>query len=175
VTEPTETIELRPDPEKGTLWPDAIGCGGGMMGLYVSDRVKESLDRGGIRYGKAFPAVVSRPYPKKLKSQSPPKYFYVTGELGAKIDFEASGFKIKFVCPRCGHIRIDPASKPVRDVIKPESWNGSDIFYTDLSKTAHFCSERLLALARESRWTNFRFVPLEEAHNYAYPGLDYLR
>ena len=174
LTEPSDPIEMRPDPEKGTFWPDCIGCGGGIMGLYVSKRVKEAFDVALVTYGKTFQAIVERPYPKRLKEPEAPLYFYVTGEFGAKLDFQGSGYGIKSICPTCGHVKTDPASTPSKYQLIEGSWNGADIFYTDLSRTTIFCSERILELARSHRWTNFRFVPIEEGHNYAHRGVDYL-
>src|SRR5438128_1999528 len=90
IREPSETIRLTPDPEKGSFWPDALGCGGGIMGLYISEPVKAALDAAKARYGKAFKAVVQPPYPKKLQEKLPPTYFHITGEFGANLDFAAS-------------------------------------------------------------------------------------
>ena len=175
VTEPNGTIELRPDQSKGSFWSDVIGCGGGIMGLYLSARVMEVLKTEAVRYGKAFPAEVGKPFPKKLAESTAPQYFYVTGELGAKFDFEGSGYRIQSVCSSCGTVKHDPASNPVKDQFIDGSWNGSDIFYTDLSPTAMYCGDRILGLARLHRWTNFRFVPLQDVHNYSHKGIDYLK
>ena len=175
VTRPVGTIRLQMEPEKGTLWPDVLWTSGGFMGLYVSERVVGVLRSANARFGDAFPALVERPYPRKLKKTTPAQYFLITGECGAKYDFAASGYAIKSVCPACGRIKHDPASRPTRDQFLAGTWNGSDIFYTDLSPSAHFCTERILDLARSYRWTNFRFVPLEDSYNYSHRGVDYLK
>ncbi len=174
VREPAENIALQISPEKGEFWPDALECAGGFMGLYVASHVKETLDNAAIKYGRGFRAVLARPYLKKLQRSVPPSYFYLPAVLGAKLDFAASGYRIASTCSRCGRIRTDAASEPSKYKLIEETWNGSDIFYTDLSPVALFCSDRVLTLARENRWTNFRFVPPEQAHNYAYSGINYL-
>lgn len=174
-TEPVGTILLRPPRTGGTFWSDATETSGGVSGLYVSARVKEALDAAGARYGKAFSAVVEPPYPKKLQNCKPPEYFHITGELGARLDFEASGYRVTYTCPACGRIKTDPLSKPTRDQFLEASWNRSDIFFTDLSPAAMFCTQRILELARAHRWTNFRFVPLNEAYNASHKGIDYTK
>jgi hypothetical protein len=145
------------------------------MGLYVSERVKQTLDSVSARYGKAFPALVQQPYPRKLRAEVPPRFFQITGEFGAKLDFAASGYRIKSTCPSCGNIKVDHLSTPRADRLVDGSWTGSDIFYTDLSPGRLFCSSRILALAGVNRWSNFRFLTLDDSHNYGHKGIDYLK
>jgi hypothetical protein len=167
-----EMIRLDPDPLKGTFWPDAIGCGSGFMGLYVSTGVKRVLDEERIRYGRGFPAQVQTPYPKKLLSQAP-TYHYLTGEAGAKLNFEACGFGIRSICSMCGFVSTTADSEPSKFEFIEDTWNGSDLFFTDYSHAIMFCTKRILELARKHKWTNFRFVPLADAFDFGHKGIAY--
>jgi hypothetical protein len=70
--------------------------------------------------------------------------------LGAKVDFEASGFvDVKF-CPECGN-RTDNISetdkrqgtKKYGTIFFAETWNGADLFTTDISDR-HFSVRKKL-------------------------------
>jgi hypothetical protein len=174
-TEPVGQILLQPPRTGGRFWPDVTETAGGVSGLYVSARVKEALGVAGARYGKALATAVKRPYPRKLEDSSAPEYFRLSGELGARVDFAASGFRVLSTCQFCGRIKKDPLSKPTGAQFVEGSWNGSDIFYTDLSPMAMFCSQLILDLAGTHGWTNCRFVPLDQAYDPFHKGLDYLK
>lgn len=174
-TEPAEVISLVSPKSEGGFWPDAKDCFTGIPGLYVSARVKETLDEARLRYGKALPAAVQKPYPVSCRGVEPPSYWLITGELGAKLDFASSGFRVISVCQSCGTVKTDPRSRPNRAEFVENSWNGSHIFYTDLSPVAMFCSEHVLELAHQHKWTNFRFLRLEEAYDSFSKGIDYFK
>jgi hypothetical protein len=169
---PSGRIELCPDPQKGSFWPDALGNGGGMVGTCFSVAVKEAFDELGFRYGEAVPATVMPPYPKRIK-EKPPAYFYLTGELGAEFDFEGSGHRIKLICSACGVVKKDPLARPVRHRFVPGTWNGSDLFYTALSRNALFCTHRVLELAGQRKWRGFFFSPLDRAYDASFRGIAY--
>jgi len=171
---PTGKIELRPDPSKGSFWADAIGSGGGIFGPFFSLSVKLAFDELGFRYGSAIPANVMAPYPKRLQASPAPQYFYLCGEKGAKYDFEASGHRIRSICASCGSVKKDPSARPTSEQLVPNTWNGSDLFYTELSLDVKFCTRRVLELAAQRKWKGLRFVPLERAYDASFPGIDYL-
>jgi hypothetical protein len=171
---PSGRIELRPEPGQGSFWPDAIGSGGGVMGPFFSLAVKLALDETHLRYGSAVPAPIQPPYPKKAP-QPPPPYFYLTGESGAKFDFETTGHRIKSICTSCGTIKKDPIAMATKAQFLPNTWNGSDLFYTDLSLSSLFCTQRVLELAAQRKWKGLRFMPLERAYDASFRGIDYLK
>jgi hypothetical protein len=174
VTEPKETIRLDPKPENGTFWPDAIGCSAGFLGLYVSARVKIGLDDEQVKYGRAFPAQVMTPFPKKIR-EHPPTYYHLTGVLGVQVDFEASGYSVRSICDQCKHVEKRPGTPSLKFQFVDGTWTGSDIFYTDLSRAAMFCTGRILELARKYKWTNFQFIPIAEGQNLDFKAIEYLK
>ena len=159
--EPMSIVRMHCEASKGTFWPDVLGSGGGIMGFFVSARIKESLDMAPLRYGTAFEGIIEKPYPKRLRDATAPRYYYLTGELGAQMDFAACGFRIRSTCRTCGKTRLDPSSPATKYQFVPGSWNGAEIFHTDLSPNVYFCTQRFVDLARVHGWTNLRFEPLE--------------
>lgn len=174
IGDPEGIIEMQPNADTGVFWPDAAGVGGGVRGLYLTEFMLAGLRRGSAKYGRPIPARVMQPYPRKLRDSTPPSYFHIALEVGAKLDFESSGFAIRSVCLACGRPIVDPASQPKRYKFIEGTWNGADIFCTDLSPTTSFCSNRILELAKLNKWTNLRFVPLDEAYDFSHKGIDYL-
>ena len=171
--EPSEIIGLHPY-ERGNFWADCIGCGGGIIGVYVSERVIDVLVKEKMKFGKAFEASVLKPYTKKLRGTEAPKYFYLKCEIGAKYDFVGSGYTVEKVCPECGCVLRNTDHMAKEDIFIEGTWNGSDIFVTDLSRGRYFCTERILELAAIHQWTNFRFLELTDVGNYGSRGIDYL-
>ncbi|MFN7141914.1 MAG: hypothetical protein ACK4UN_21555, partial [Limisphaerales bacterium] len=56
----------------------------------------------------------------------------------------------------------------------PGSWNGKQLFTTNLSSTLFFCTDTIFDLARKHHFTSFRFDPIENGLNPRGPGLKYL-
>lgn len=148
-------------------WPDAIGCGHWPL-FCVSKRVVDACHDADIAVvigGKVgFSGEVRAP-------QAPPAYYWVDGSamLGAKMDFEASGYVDVRFCPECGRrtndisATYDKQHKAVwPQVIREETWNGSHIFTTDLSDTHFFCTQTFLDAAVKHRLRNLRFILSEQ-------------
>lgn len=100
--------------------------------------------------------------------------------MGARVDFDASGFVSVRFCERCGTRNDDLRATydrqhsgiwPMRFL--EGTWNGADVFTTDLSPAAFFCTEKVVECARQNRHTNFAFVPAERAASSTEP-IDYL-
>jgi hypothetical protein len=120
------------------------------------------------------------PLPKKLQGTIAPQYFWIDGTKlrGALLDFKASGFVgVKF-CTECAtrshnigatYDRQNSAVWPY--VFRDGTWAGLNLFTTDLSQAAFFCTEKLLEIARKYRLTNFRFIPVEEGDGVESRGL----
>ena len=86
-------FEARLDSQKGSKWPDVLGCGGAPL-FIVSDRTLEAWKREKVGMIPVFPVKIVGKLPKKLLETKPPDYFAVDGAklAGAELDHEASGF-----------------------------------------------------------------------------------
>jgi hypothetical protein len=166
------TVAVVPKTKGGKCWPDISQSDGRVRGLCISRQVKDCLDMEGYRYGVTLPVAVAPPFPKGLVG-SPPEYCMVLGELGACFDFEKAGMTVHARCLGCGRVEREAKSPLQKDFVR-DTWNGMEIFITDLSPYSFYCTERVVELARRHRWTGFCFIPLEQAHDYTHPGIDYL-
>jgi hypothetical protein len=170
--------------DKGVKWPDVLGCGAFPF-LIVSERVKEAWDREEIGAFSMEQVEIAGPLPRKLMGTAPPQYFWIDGARlrGALIDFEASGFVGVRFCPECG-TRTDNIPETFRlqyapgarfsFVFREDTWNGLNLFTTDIADTKFFCTEAVVQCARKHKLTNFRFVPIEDGHAIGSRGLDYM-
>jgi len=175
-------IEVTLAPRKGTRWPDILGCGSYPF-FIVSDRVLDSWCSeivSGFSYHKVS---ITGSIPPKLLNHNIPTYWWLDGQKmqGSLLDFERSGYVGVEICSKCGHISYDINATYVCQhslkfpfVLVKHSWNGSDIFTTNLSSTQFFCTEKVLNLAKKYRLTNFRFLSIEEGLSVEGNGIDYL-
>ena len=153
--------------KRGTQWPDLIGCGARVGLFVVSGRFVKALRGKGVRVELGGRVEFEEPGPKRLTLADAPEYHWVDGERhrAAKMDFEASGYVGVEYCANCGGRSYDiKASKP-RDfpvVFDYDATSGLDLFTTDMSSRAFYCTERVLECAREHRLTNVAFGPVEE-------------
>src|SRR5205814_8332421 len=77
-------------------------------------------------------------------------------------------------CPRCG--ALSDAARAVQYVPKLETWNGADFGRCRNQQQVIYCSLRVLLLARECGWLNFRFQPIDvlQERSMGWSGIDYL-
>ncbi|MBI4559840.1 MAG: hypothetical protein HY706_19805 [Candidatus Hydrogenedentes bacterium] len=176
------TATLRPD--KGSRWPDVLGCGAIASPFIVSGKVLEAWRSEAIGEFPNGRVIIAEPFPKKLADTEPPDYFWLQGERmeGAKLDLEASGFVGVQYCPCCGAYSDDIEATYDRQhaqvcpyVFVPGTWNGAHLFTTNLSDAAFFCTEAVLDCARKYRLTNFGFTPIEEGVAAGSKGVKYLK
>lgn len=169
-TEPRGPIELTLM-DTGDFWPDIIGCGSVLDGLYVSEGVKRVWDDERIDYGKCFPATIVGDLPPALKDVPPPTYYWMETHVGVKIDMIKSGYKKIRTSRKTGRVYGDD---PEKIVFVEGSWDGSDLFVAWQPPTQVFCTRRMIDLATKYRWTNFQFVPIEHAYDRPFhPGVPY--
>jgi hypothetical protein len=179
---PVGELAVALDSNKGVRWPDVIGSGDYPL-FIVSARVLHAWKAEGVG---AFPAdrlSILQPWPAALMDSIPPAYFWLHGEqmFGARADFDASGFVDVRFCSTCGR-RTDNISAtydrqhsaPWPYVFVEGSWNGANLFTTDISPACFFCTDAIVECARKHRHTNFRFIPVEEGNATDSSGLDYL-
>lgn len=160
--------------EGGNMWSDIIGSGSSGPRFMVSERVVESLRQAVAGSFEAFPVEIQKVSSKTLAKRSPVRYFYLCAYDGLLLDLEAGGVPPSKVCLACHglteHVRVR-RYVPIR-----ESWNGSDLFGCNNGPQGICCTQKVLQLAREERWTNFRFAPIDadQRHLSGWDGIDYL-
>lgn len=176
IERPRGELEVSLERGKGNRWPDILGCGAWPL-FIVSGRVLDAWDKAGISDILRYPLKIAEPLPVRLRSICPPEYVWLDGEqmLGGELDFDASGFVGVSFCPEC-HTPIyeiaatydrQHATKMPLTIIE-ESWNGKDLFTTNLSPTAFFCTEKVLDCANANKHSNFRFIPSEVAVHHRF-------
>jgi hypothetical protein len=108
-----------------------------------------------------------------LASLPIPKYFYLAIKGTMRIDWERSG--LHEPCSVCGAPVKAQIKSPDRIYLVEDTWDGSDLF-RGRPYGGPYCTLRVLLLAREERWTNFRFYPIDESHEVQVysEGIDYL-
>ena len=157
---------------KAKKWPDVLGCGAYPL-LIVSGKVLEAWKQSCIKVLPASQVIISTPIPSTLPVGKP-NYFWIGGTQysGTMMDFDASGYVGVQFCPECGNRAHDIKATYDRQhgkvwpyKFKGGSWTGADLFTTDLSPTAFFCTDSVIQSAGKNHLTNFRFVPVEEGSN----------
>ena len=86
------------------------------------------------------------------------------------MDFDASGYVDVRFCAACGTRSDDigatfdrqHADPPPATVFEHDDSLGFDLFTTDLSPMAFFCTDRVLRCASRNRLTNIEFCRVEE-------------
>lgn len=169
----------------GGFWPDALDVEYARPPLFVSERVVTDLERikaTGFTPGRVQWAVSRGDSPRKLDQ---PDYYDL--DIAGTIDRDenASGIAGLARCGSCSRQLTERLVRPRRYAPVAESWDGSDLFRvrTWAKGGSIFCTLRVLELARERRWTNFRFDAMDVVRDHAeafgamrsgYRGVDYL-
>jgi hypothetical protein len=182
IREPQGDFEAILDAEKGTKWPDVLGCGHWPL-LIVSAQVVSAWELEGAGCFPHKKVEFLDPLPRKLVGTTPPPYYWIDGAKlrGALIDFDASGFVGVAFCRECGTRSHNISATFKRQhssvwpfVFRPSTWTGSNLFTTDISAAKFFCTDKLVEIATKYRFTNFRFIPVEEGAGIESKGLMYL-
>ena len=146
----------RPD----RLWSQA--------GLFVtSGRFVKALREKGVRLELGGRVWTDDRLPKRLSLADAPDYHWVDGDRhgSAAMDFGASGYVGVELSAACDWWWYDvkesrPGDFPV--VFDYDATSGLDLFTTDRSPEAFYCTERVLECAGEHLLTNVAFRPIEE-------------
>lgn len=159
--------------EKGSKYPDVLGCGAYPF-LIVSDKVIKAWQDAGVCCFHVYDVKVANIKFAKLQDLPAPQYNRVEIDGSCRIDLEASGAKVVKFCPECQHLVTHP---PVLNSFRMESgsWDGSSLFRDQLYyPMVSFCTETIINIAYQYRLTNFRFEPMEGPLNPENKGIDYL-
>jgi len=164
-----------------SAWPDIMGCGHYPL-FIVSGCVLDDWRSMNVGDVVAHHVNIAERIPRGLREDAAPSYFWLDGEemLGARIDFEESGFVGVRFCATCGRRTDDIEATFDRQeagvwpyIFANGSWSGAKLFTTDLSPTAFFCTDLVVAVAGKKRHTNFKFVPIERAASSTV-GIEYM-
>ena len=159
--------------EGGTRYPDVLGCGAYPF-LIVSEAVITAWREAGINSFDTYPIGTAEVRSRKLRDAVPPPYFRVEIDGQCKINLAASGVEVVRFCPEHHYLVTRPSLVPGFRMV-PGSWDGSPLFRDPvLYPRVNFCTQMVLDLAREHRFTNFRSEPMEGPFNSASKGIDYL-
>jgi len=175
-------VDIQLDIRRGDQWPDVLGCGAAPL-FIVSHRAIAVWQSKSIGTFPHHHVRLIPPLPLALANSEAPEYVWLDGSrmLGARLDFEASGFVANSFCATCGLRKDDAAATYERQHSKvwaytflPGSWTGAKLFTTDLSHATFFCTEELIVSAREHALTNLRFVPVDYGAGVSHHSVDYL-
>lgn len=161
--------------EKGSQWSDIVGAGSARPPFMISQRVIDTLHEANVTGFEQHSVRITDIKSAKLRIISPPQYYYLNIDGHMDIDLEASEVKVALLCPVC--FASEKRSQPERFVPLAETWDGSDVFILrNFPSGLIFCTRKVLELARQHSWTNFRFQPMNVLQHDAmsWKGIDYL-
>lgn len=142
---------------KGKIFPDILGCGAYPLTI-LSERVLATWSSLGLGSYTAFPLdVIVEPSSGR---PTPPPYYHIKITGRCELDLQAMGVTITYTCPKCHYNEIEPVFGYPK-IIKRETWDGSDVFASDIFPMAPLCTSRVVELAKKHKWTNFRFEPMD--------------
>ncbi|MDQ8209632.1 hypothetical protein QEH52_19085 [Coraliomargarita sp. SDUM461003] len=129
------------------LWPDILFCGGGHVRFFVSQKVVDDLKTEGIELLDVteFPIdSIENNKKSRLKLEEAPRYFVVeaASQLKLYIDKEPSN-AYKFT--------YELRNYTGKDLISNEGYYNHWLF----------CTQRIVDLAEDKKWTNIEFKPVE--------------
>ena len=174
--DPTGDLLVKLAGDRARIWPDLIACGGYPC-FVASGRFLDSMRESKIRIELGGRVDFMEPIESDLLSlDDSPGYFWLDGRRGhqgGKMDFDASGYVDVRFCSVCANrtndismtFRRQRADPPPPTVFEYDEGAGHDIFTTDLSPCAFFCTERVLEAVKKHGLTNIAFYPCEEGKN----------
>ncbi|MBX9788587.1 MAG: hypothetical protein K2Y37_06700 [Pirellulales bacterium] len=173
--------------EGGREWSDVIGVGGSAIRFLISERVLTGLHDAGIDSFEYYQVEIAEVRSRPLRRVPPPPYYYIWPTGRIDIDPVRTEFKLKVLgtCDQCGRLLFEPFPKtlyPSRympDHLTPklDTWDGTHLLkFRNYESQVRLCTERVLRLAREQRWTNSCFEPVDISRrdSIGWRGIDYL-
>jgi len=166
--------------EKGTRWADVIGVGAGDPSFLLSERVIRTLEKARISGFVPQPVVIERVKSVRLRLIPAPRYFYISVTGLIDVDLKEARLSNLERCEVCYRLTQPFEATGLRHarcyVPLENTWDGSDIFRMRNIPSRHcFCTYKVLELAREHKWVNFRFEPMGtiQRHAVGWKGVDY--
>lgn len=152
-------------------WPDVMACGDYPC-FVVSSRFLSAMAACQVATVLGGEIGFVSPIPRGLSLLDAPSYYWLDGKrhLAAKVDFESSGFIDVTFCAECGkrYDDLEATYKRRREqpapplVFEYEESLDLELFTTNLSPTAFFCTERVLGCAKVNGLTNLQFGRTED-------------
>lgn len=170
--DPTGDLLVTLADDRARIWPDLIACGDYPC-FVASGRFVDAMRESGIRIEMGGKVEFTEPIENGLSLDDSPGYFWLDGRRGhqgGRMDFDASGYVDVRFCSVCANrtdditmtSRRQNADPPPPTVIEYDADKGHDLFTTDLSPCAFYCTERVLEVAKKHGLTNIAFYPCEE-------------
>lgn len=163
---PNGDIKITMGHENAKIWPDLIACGDYPC-FVVSQRFMDAMTQEKIHVYLGGKFLIVGPIPKGLTASSQPKYYWVDGSkhCAAKMNFERSGFVDAKLCPACGSFTYDiPATYACQHAFPPpaidfdyDTQRNLELFTTNMSPTAFYCTQKLVSVAKKYKLTNIGF------------------
>ena len=157
------------DERRARLWPDVLGSGAGQF--VVSSRLLEAMRMEDMRIEIGGSVRIMEPIHNRLSLEEAPEYFWIDGDRhrAARMDFEATGYVDAYRCGACDRLLFDVAESRKRlhgDPAPPVIFEydtplGLDLFTTDFSPLAFYCTDRLFECVKRHKLTNVAFIPTE--------------
>jgi len=168
---PLGDLRVRLGKTRAKIWPDAIACGEYPC-FVISEHFVNAMRECGIRIELGGKVEFVNPTDCGLSIDDAPMCYWIDGKqhFSGRMDFEASGYVNVQFCEECGN-RTDNISltyhrqhgdPPPPILFDYDDNSGLDLFTTDLSPTAFFCTDRVLDCARHHKLTNLAFCDVEE-------------
>jgi hypothetical protein len=147
--------------EGGNSYPDVLGCGQYPF-LIVSEAVVDAWRDAGVSGFTSFLVQVDDVHSRspKLLRAIPPRYYRIEIDGRCEVDMVASGLEIIRYAPECHYIVTEPPQANGFQMVEG-SWDGSPLFRDHVRyPRVAFCTQTVQEIAREFRFTNFRFEPM---------------
>ena len=170
--DPSGDLRVTLSDDRARIWPDLMACGEYPC-FVASARFVDAMLETGIRIEKGGRVDFIEPIENGLSMDDSPGYYWLDGRRGhqaGKMDFDTSGYVDVRFCGVCANRTDDisltfnrqRADPPPPTVIEFDAKTGHDLFTTDLSPCAFFCTERVLETVKKYKLTNIAFYPCEE-------------
>ena len=170
--EPSGDLRVILSDDRAQIWPDLIACGSYPC-FVASGRFVTAMCESDIRIELAGRVDFIEPIENGLSLDDSPGYFWLDGRRShqaGKMDFDASGYVDVRFCSVCTNRTDDIiltgrrqlADPPPPTVFVYDANTGHDLFTTDLSPCAFFCTDRVLETVKKYNLTNIAFYPCEE-------------
>lgn len=142
--------------EGGSKYPDVLRCGAYPF-LIVSERVVDVWHKANLMCFHELEVKVAEVKSSRLRHVVPPNYFKIEIDGQCSIDLAASGVKIVHFCREHRYLVTRP-SLVLEFRMVPGSWDGCNLLRDPvLYPRINFCTHVILDLARQHKFTNFRF------------------